>query len=69
MIDFCLSQAQEGEALHTFGHDLKCNAHVHLSITCRGLTDDKKTWKAIFFSRQLLNPIGKNIRMYTNRTF
>ncbi|WP_373690678.1 transposase [Endozoicomonas sp. ISHI1] len=27
--------------MHTFGHDLKCNVHDHLSITCGGLTDDK----------------------------
>ncbi|WP_373690713.1 transposase [Endozoicomonas sp. ISHI1] len=38
VIDFCLSQAKEGKAQQTFGHDLKCNVHVHRSITCGGLT-------------------------------
>ncbi|WP_373690709.1 transposase [Endozoicomonas sp. ISHI1] len=27
--------------MQTFGHVLKCNVHVHRSITCGGLTDDK----------------------------
>ncbi|WP_257280325.1 hypothetical protein [Endozoicomonas sp. ISHI1] len=34
VIDFCLSQAQEGKALQTSGRDLKCHVHVHLSIPC-----------------------------------
>lgn len=46
-------------ALHTFGRDLKWNVHVHLSITCGGLTDDKKTWKEIFFSKQVLMPMWR----------
>nr|WP_244886742.1 IS91 family transposase [Endozoicomonas montiporae] len=46
-------------ALHTFGRDLKCNVHVHLSITCGGLTDDKNTWKEIFFSKQVLMPMWR----------
>ncbi len=37
VIDFCLSQAEEGKALHSLGYDLKCNAHVYLSITCGGI--------------------------------
>ncbi|WP_373690733.1 transposase [Endozoicomonas sp. ISHI1] len=41
------------KALQTFGHDLKYNVHVHPSITCGGLTDDKKTWKEIPFSKQV----------------
>ncbi|WP_368736451.1 transposase [Endozoicomonas sp. ONNA1] len=36
------------------GHDLKCNVHVRISITCGGLTDDKMTWKEIFFNKQFL---------------
>ncbi|WP_373690735.1 hypothetical protein [Endozoicomonas sp. ISHI1] len=27
--------------MYTFVHELKCNVHVHLSLTCGGLTDDK----------------------------
>ncbi len=46
-------------ALHTFGRDLKWNVHVHLSITCGGLTDDKKAWKEIFFSKQVLMPMWR----------
>ncbi|WP_373690740.1 transposase [Endozoicomonas sp. ISHI1] len=38
VIDCCFSQAQDGKVLHTFGHDLDCNVHVHLSITCGGST-------------------------------
>ncbi|WP_373690712.1 transposase [Endozoicomonas sp. ISHI1] len=41
VIDVCLLQAKEGKALHTFGHELKCNVHVHRSLTCGGLIDDK----------------------------
>ncbi|WP_373690710.1 transposase [Endozoicomonas sp. ISHI1] len=41
VIDVCLSQAKEGKALYTFGHELKCHVHVHRSLTCGGLTDDK----------------------------
>ncbi len=46
-------------ALHTFGRDLKWNVHVHLSITSGGLTDDKKAWKEIFFSKQVLMPMWR----------
>ena len=46
-------------ALHTFGRDLKWNVHVHLSITCGGLTDDQKAWKRIFFSKQVLMPMWR----------
>ncbi|WP_373690727.1 transposase [Endozoicomonas sp. ISHI1] len=50
VIDVCSSQAQEGKALLTFGHDLKCNVHVHLSITCGGLTDDKSRLSSLLLS-------------------
>lgn len=36
-------------ALHTFGRDLKWNVHIHLSVTCGGLTEDKTKWKSMYF--------------------
>jgi Putative transposase/Transposase zinc-binding domain len=36
-------------ALHTFGRDLKWNVHIHLSVTCGGLTLDKDKWKEMYF--------------------
>ncbi|WP_373690742.1 transposase [Endozoicomonas sp. ISHI1] len=50
VIEVCLSQAQRGRALHTFGYDLNCNVHVHLSITCGGLTDDKSRLSSLLLS-------------------
>ena len=41
-------------ALHTFGRDLKWNVHVHLSVTCGGLSKGNTKWKAIYFAK---NPI------------
>ena len=43
-------------ALHTFGRDLKWNVHVHLSVTCGGLTNERTTWKTIYFAK---DPIMK----------
>ncbi|WP_373690738.1 transposase [Endozoicomonas sp. ISHI1] len=36
--------------MHTFGHDLKCNVHDHLSITCGRLTDDKSCLSSLLLS-------------------
>ncbi|WP_373690743.1 transposase [Endozoicomonas sp. ISHI1] len=38
VIDFCSSEARDEKALHRFGHALKCHVHVHLFISCGGLT-------------------------------
>ncbi|WP_373690707.1 transposase [Endozoicomonas sp. ISHI1] len=59
VIDICLPQAKEEKALQTFGHDLKCNVHVHLSITCGGLTDDK----TLILSSILTAPIHRKQRI------
>ena len=40
-------------ALHSFGHDLKWNIHVHLSVTMGGL-DQSNQWKNIRFSPNIL---------------
>ena len=40
-------------ALHTFGHDLKWNTHVHLSVTMGGL-DQNNQWKNIRFDQEAL---------------
>lgn len=45
-------------ALHTFGHDLKHNVHIHLSVTMGGLTKNKK-WKKLKFSRLALMPMWR----------
>jgi hypothetical protein len=45
-------------ALHTFGHDLKWNVHIHLSVTMGGLTE-KQTWKKIRFSKKAVMPMWK----------
>lgn len=41
-------------ALHTFGRDLKCNVHIHLSTTTGGLSDDGTQWKNLFFHQPTL---------------
>jgi hypothetical protein len=40
-------------ALHTFGHDLKWNTHVHMSVTLGGITEDNK-WKKIRFNKTVV---------------
>jgi hypothetical protein len=40
-------------AIHTFGRDLKRNYHIHLSVTLRGIYNEKKI-KKIYFDHQLL---------------
>jgi Putative transposase/Transposase zinc-binding domain len=36
-------------AIHTFGHDLKKNVHLHLSTTTGGLSEDHTHWVPLFF--------------------
>lgn len=36
-------------AIHTFGRDLKCNVHIHLSTTTGGISKDGATWKNLYF--------------------
>lgn len=36
-------------AIHTFGHDLKWNVHLHLSTTTGGLSDDHTHWVKLFY--------------------
>ena len=45
-------------ALHTFGHDLKWNVHMHLSTTMGGITD-KDTWRNIRFSTKAIMPMWR----------
>lgn len=46
-------------ALHTFGRDLKWHVHIHLSVTLGGLTDDRQTWKPLFFPKKLIMPMWR----------
>jgi hypothetical protein len=39
-------------ALHTFGRDLKLNVHLHVSVTCGGLTLDLTKWKKLYFAQK-----------------
>ncbi len=41
-------------AIHTFGRDLKCNVHIHLSTTLGGLSKDCSQWKNLFFDQATL---------------
>lgn len=41
-------------AIHTFGRDLKRNVHIHLSVTCGGITKNAKQWKNLFFDQATL---------------
>lgn len=45
-------------ALHTFGHDLKWNVHIHLSVTMGGLTE-QQTWEKIRFSNRAIMPMWR----------
>ena len=46
-------------ALHTFGRDLKWNVHVHLSVTCGGITADGEQWKSLFFVKAQIVPMWR----------
>lgn len=41
-------------AIHTFGRDLKRNVHIHLSVTCGGLSHDNTQWKNLFFHQSTI---------------
>lgn len=41
-------------AIHTFGRDLKRNVHIHLSVTCGGVSSGGAEWKTIFFHQTTL---------------
>ena len=43
-------------AIHTFGRDLKWNVHIHVSVTCGGLTEDHEQWKALTFYQKIIMP-------------
>jgi hypothetical protein len=46
--------------LHTFGRDLKFNPHIHMLITCGGLSIDKSKWiPCSFIPHQVLKPIWR----------
>ncbi len=46
-------------ALHTFGRDLPWNVHVHLSVTCGGVTDDGEQWKPLYFVKAQIMPMWR----------
>lgn len=46
-------------ALHTFGRDLNCNVHVHLSVTCGGVTLDGEKWKSMYFVKTKIMPMWR----------
>ena len=46
-------------AIHTFGHDLKWNIHIHLSVTMGGLSNDNTQWKKIRFSKKAIMPMWR----------
>lgn len=41
-------------ALHTFGRDLKWNAHIHVSVTTCGLTKNRESLKPLYFPKNTL---------------
>jgi predicted RNA-binding Zn-ribbon protein involved in translation (DUF1610 family) len=46
--------------LHTFGRDLKFNPHIHMLVTCGGLSLDYSKWISNFFiPEQVLKPIWR----------
>jgi len=46
--------------LHTFGRDLKFNPHIHMLITCGGISLDKSQWiPCNFIPHQALKPIWR----------
>jgi hypothetical protein len=46
-------------AIHTFGRDLKRNAHIHLSTTTGGLSQNLTQWKNLFFHQKTLMQIWR----------
>jgi hypothetical protein len=46
-------------ALHTFGRDLPWNVHVHLSVTCGGVTADGAQWKSLYFVKAQIMPMWR----------
>jgi Putative transposase/Transposase zinc-binding domain len=46
-------------ALHTFGRDLNWNVHVHLSVTCGGVTSDGGQWKSLYFVKAKIMPMWR----------
>lgn len=46
-------------ALHTFGRDLKRNVHIHLSVTCGGLTRTGK-WKKLYFPSESIKTMWRH---------
>jgi hypothetical protein len=46
-------------ALHTFGRDLNWNVHVHLSVTCGGVTADGVKWKSLYFVKAQIMPMWR----------
>lgn len=47
-------------AIHTFGRDLKRNAHIHLCVTMGGLIDNNTKWKTLpVFSKYHLMPLWR----------
>jgi hypothetical protein len=46
--------------LHTFGRDLKFNPHIHMLLTCGGLSLDYSSWVNNFFiPHQALKPVWR----------
>ena len=46
-------------ALHTFGRDLNWNVHIHVSVTCGGLTADGEQWKSLYFVKAQIMPMWR----------
>jgi hypothetical protein len=46
-------------ALHTFGRDLKWNIHIHLSVTCGGITAAGAQWKSMYFVKAQIMPMWR----------
>jgi len=46
-------------ALHTFGRDLNWNVHIHLSVTCGGVTADGLRWKSLYFVKAQIMPMWR----------
>lgn len=56
--------------LHTFGRDLKFHPHIHMLLTCGGLSLDYSTWKNNFYiPHQALKPIWRyNVISFIRKT-
>jgi hypothetical protein len=46
-------------AIHTNGRDLKWNTHIHLSVTCGGMTLDHSTWKPLYHVKKIIMPMWR----------